>query len=65
MDYERFGIISTIVITIFLISIIAILSQEIEFTAKKDISGYIIPNITSSTNTDLKQYCDVIPTLCR
>ena len=57
MDYERLGIISTIVITAILMSIIAVLSEEINFTAKKDISEFTIPEftipqITSSTNTD-------------
>jgi len=61
MDYERLGIISTLVILLFFLSMAAVLSQGIEFTAKKDTSEITIPNqFTSSTNTNIPCYPSVI-----
>ena len=60
MDYERLGIISTLVILLFFLSMAAVLSQGIEFTAKKDTSEFTIPQITSSTKTSIPCYPSII-----
>ena len=62
MDYERLGIISTLVILLFFLSISAVLSQGIEFTAKKDTIDQYHPNkFTSSTNTNIPCYPSIMP----
>ena len=62
MNAELLGIITAIVIMLCMGYVIIVESNDMQTTP--DIERQIGP-WTSSTNTDIQQYCDVIPGLCR
>jgi len=64
MNAELLGIIAVGIVLLGVGVAIAVQSEEIQTIIQTEEPKYIGP-FTSSTRTDIQQYCDVIPALCR
>ena len=64
MNAELLGIITVMIVLLGVGAAIVAQSDEIQTILQIEEPKYIGP-FTSSTRTDIQQYCDVIPALCR
>ena len=62
MNAELLGIIAAVIIMLCMGCVIIVESNDIQIIPDPQIR---LGPWTSSTNTDIQQYCDVIPALCR
>ena len=64
MNAELLGIITVIIVLVGVGVAILVQSEEMQLIIQIEEPSTIDP-ITSSTQTDIQKYCDVIPALCR
>jgi len=64
MNAELFGILTVVIVLLGVGVAYIAQSEEIQLILQIGEPVTINP-ITSSTRTDIQQYCDVIPALCR
>ena len=62
MNAELLGIITVGIVMLCIGCVIIVETNDIQITSDPQIR---LGPWTSSTNTDIQQYCDVIPALCR